>query len=185
MELEYNTSKTIAKRARRLLSEISINRTPLGKFYQFTIGICGAFITLSLLMLMLGASKVYEDFPFYVICLAVFVFSIAFYLTVKWLVNEKIIKNTGLHNSIIKYVIMPDKIVHYTDNGLKLELTGNDIKRFIDYKEYLFMLVRDNYAYYMPPNAFANSSERETAKKMIQSILNNCSANNTLQRTSR
>jgi hypothetical protein len=59
MELEYNTSKTIAKRARRLLSEISVNRTPLGKFYQFTIGICGAFITLSLLMLMLGASKVY------------------------------------------------------------------------------------------------------------------------------
>lgn len=178
MELEYNTSKTIAKRARRLLSEICINKTPLGRFYQFTIAISSAFITLSLLMLILGASKVYDDFPFYVICLAVFIFSIVFYLTVKWLVNEKAIKKSGLHNSIIKYVIMPDKIVHYTDNGLKLELTGNDIRRFIDYKEYLFMLVRDNYAYYMPPNAFANSSQRETAKEMIQSILNNCAAKN-------
>lgn len=177
MELEYNTSTKIAKRARRLLSEISINKTPLGKFYQFTIAISGVFITLSLLMLILGANKVYNDFPFYVICLAVFICSIAFYLSVKWLVNKKVIENTGLHNSKIKYVILPNKIVHYTDNGLKLELKENDIRRFIDYKEYLFMLVRDNFAYYIPPIAFANSNQRETAKDMIQSILNNRATN--------
>ncbi len=136
-------------------------------------------------MLILGANKVYIDFPFYVVCLAVFICSIVFYLAIKWLVNEKIIKNSGFHNSLIKYLILSDKIVQYTDNGLKLELTGNDIRRFIDYKEYLFMLVRDNYAYYIPPIAFANNNQRESAKEMIQSILNNHAANNTLQRTSR
>jgi Zn-dependent protease with chaperone function len=177
MELEYNTSMKIAKRARRLLSEISINKTPLGKFYQFTLAISGVFITLSLLMLMLGANKVYSAFPFYVVCLAVFICSIAFYLVVRWLVNKKVIKKSGLQNSKIKYVILSNKIVHYTDNGLKLELTENDIRRFIDYKEYLFMLVRDNFAYYIPPIAFADSNQRETAKNMIQTIVNNRAAN--------
>lgn len=176
MELEYNTSMKIAKRAQRLLSEISINKTPLGKFYQFTIAISSVFITLSLLMLVLGANKVYNAFPFYVACLAVFICSIVFYLAVKWIVNKKVIKNNGLHNSVIKYVILPKKIVHYTDNGLKLELTKNDIRRFIDYKEYLFLLVRDNYAYYIPPIAFANSNQRETAKDMIHSLLSDRAA---------
>jgi hypothetical protein len=184
MELEYNASKKISKRARQLLSEITINKTPLGKFYQFTIAISSVFITLSLLMLIVGSNKAYKDFPFYVICLGVFISSIVFFLIVRFLVNDKIIQKSGIHNSRIKYMILHDKVVHYTDNGLKLVLTGNDIKRFIDYKEYLFMLVRNNYAYYIPPNAFADSSQRETAKVMIRSILNNCAANNTLQRTS-
>ena len=62
MEVEYNASKKISKRARRLLSEITINKTPLGKFYQFTIAISSVFITLSLLMLIVGSNKVYNDF---------------------------------------------------------------------------------------------------------------------------
>ena len=177
MELEYYTSKKIAKRAQKLLFEISITKTALGKFYQFAIAISSAFIILSLLQLILSAYTVYKTFPFFVVCLAVFICSIVFYLSVKWLVYKKVIEKTGIHKSKIKYIIMPNKIVHFTDNGLKLELAENDIKRFIDYKQYLFMLVRDNYAYYIPPIAFVDSVQRETAKDMIQSILSKRAAN--------
>lgn len=173
MKLEYHISKEQSKRAKRLVSELCIKKTALGVFYQVTVFVSSLLIGFSLIQLIPNTIKVYEEFPYYMICIGIFLIGVFIYFSSKWFVTKKAIEKTGLLKSKITYDIQADKIIHYTDDGLKLEITGNDIKQFIDYKDYLFMFVRENYAYYIPPTVFTDDSHRETIKNEILSISSN------------
>ncbi|MES9829219.1 MAG: YcxB family protein [Candidatus Thiodiazotropha sp.] len=173
MKLEYYISNKQARRAKRLVSELCIKKTALGVFYQLAVFISTLFIGFSLMQLIPNTKQVYEAFPYYMVCLGILAAGVFLYFFGKWFVTKKAIERTGLLKSKITYEILPDKIIHYMDDGLKLEITGNDIKQFVDYKDYLFMFVRENYAYYIPPTVFIDKSQRESIKNEIISITNN------------
>lgn len=81
------------------------------------------------------------------------------------------VEKTGLHKAKITYELLPDRIIHLTDGGLRQEITPDEINKFVDIENYLLIFVRDNFAYYVPPSAFTDKIIRDQFRDKISKLL--------------
>jgi hypothetical protein len=173
MKIEFYISKNETRYVKRLVSKASGINKGLEILHRIAVFLSSFFIGFSLMQVIPHTMRVYSVFPEYIIALGILLTGISIYFLSKWYVGKKMIEKTGLQKAKVTYELLPDKIIHLTDDGLKQEVLPSEIKKFVDIKGYYLMFVRDNFAFYIPPSAFGDETARNNCKIKIEQLLKN------------
>lgn len=83
---------------------------------------------------------------------------------------RKMLEKTGFLSAKYSYLILQDRIIHSMDDSLRQEILPENIKEWSDVSGYILIKIRDNYAFYIPPQAFGDNLAREKCKEEINRL---------------